>query len=58
MKAPCQGCDKRLIGCHSVCQVYHAWRAEYEKAKAAKHKETSSLSRSMQRHIWRKMMGR
>lgn len=23
---PCKGCDRRVVGCHSVCGDYIAWR--------------------------------
>lgn len=31
---PCHGCTERAQGCHSKCEAYKAWRAEYSKATA------------------------
>lgn len=37
MKAPCMDCDKRYLGCHSVCELYKQFvkekRAINEKRK-------------------------
>ena len=35
MKAPCHGCDHRLVGCHSLCPEYREWRKKYEEMLAA-----------------------
>ena len=32
LKAPCRGCDKRQVGCHSTCEDY----ITYEKKNAAR----------------------
>lgn len=26
--APCQGCEKRQVGCHSQCEAYKAYKVE------------------------------
>lgn len=31
---PCRDCAERAQGCHSKCEVYKAWRAEYSEAAA------------------------
>lgn len=31
--APCKGCEKRHVGCHSVCKDYLTWKRVYAKAK-------------------------
>lgn len=28
MKTPCQGCSKRIVGCHGSCPDYKAYREE------------------------------
>ena len=56
-KCPCKGCDRRLVGCHSLCAEYKDWRLELDKQNAKK-PPSHELSRSMKRHIWRKMLGR
>lgn len=58
MKAPCNGCDRRLVGCHGLCPEYKAWKTEREKQKEAQREETPELSRSMKKHIWRRMLRR
>ena len=30
MICPCGVCEKRFIGCHSDCDVYKAWKADYD----------------------------
>ena len=35
MKVPCRGCPDRLLGCHSNCQRYKAYRAELEELRKA-----------------------
>lgn len=55
---PCNGCDRRLVGCHTLCREYQQWRKGFEAEKAARREETPEMSRSMKRHIWRKMLGR
>lgn len=29
--APCKGCEKRHVGCHSECEAYKAYRTEQDK---------------------------
>lgn len=36
--APCKGCGKRQLGCHSKCEPFAEWRAELEKMKEARRK--------------------
>lgn len=33
MKAPCKGCERRKLLCHSVCEEYKAFVAENEEIK-------------------------
>lgn len=33
MTQPCKDCPDRKVGCHSQCEKYKAWRAEYDKLK-------------------------
>ena len=49
-----------MLLCHGRCERYQTWKTEYESAKEEKRsRETwKELSRSMKRHIWRKMLGR
>lgn len=39
---PCQECEKRNVGCHTVCQEYKNWR----KSKDKKHKEYLEKNRA------------
>ena len=57
MTAPCKGCEKRKPYCHGSCAEYKAWRDDFEKMKA-KIPPNHSLSKSMKKHIYRKMLGR
>lgn len=56
-KCPCKGCDRRLIGCHGLCPDYREWKKNLDEENASK-PPVHELSRSMKRHIWRKMLGR
>ena len=58
MKAPCHGCDHRLVGCHSLCPEYREWRKKYEEMLAAKHTEMPELCRRMKKLLWRRMLRR
>lgn len=31
---PCRNCTERAQGCHTKCEAYKAWRAEYSEATA------------------------
>lgn len=33
-KNSCFGCQDRVVGCHSKCEKYQKWLAEYQKDKA------------------------
>ncbi len=56
--SPCRGCDRRLIGCHGLCPDYKEWKKDLEQRKAAARDETPSLSREMQKYVWRKILRR
>ena len=57
MKAPCNGCDRRLVGCHSVCPEYQKWKTEWQKMKDSRPKKPE-FSRSMKKMLRRRMLGR
>lgn len=57
-KCPCHGCEKRLVGCHTLCREYGAWRKEYERQIAENRVETPRFSRAMLKYIYREMMRR
>ena len=54
---PCKDCPKRKPYCHGKCDDYKKWREDLGKRKASI-PPNHELSRSMKRHIWRKMLGR
>lgn len=29
-KCPCKGCDKRVVGCHAVCEEYKVFRSKVD----------------------------
>lgn len=35
MGTPCYKCEKRELNCHSSCEVYRTWRADYDDKKIA-----------------------
>lgn len=39
MIAPCKGCEKRYLGCHSKCEEY----AEFKRQSAELHKRTQEI---------------
>ena len=36
MQAPCKGCEKRNMNCHSECEAYQAYNAENIKRREEK----------------------
>ena len=38
-KAPCYGCQKRQLGCHSTCEEYLSFKAKTEAARGEKYTE-------------------
>lgn len=40
MKCCCRGCEKRYLGCHSMCEEYKAFKETVKTAKKKKAKET------------------
>lgn len=38
---PCRNCDERRQSCHTECEKYKTWRAEYDAGKAGARKEQS-----------------
>ena len=36
--SPCMGCEKRKVGCHSVCDKYKGWKeGELQRSQQANH---------------------
>ena len=33
--APCKDCQKRCIGCHSVCNAYKDWKEKFSNEKTS-----------------------
>ena len=33
---PCEGCDKRYIGCHGQCEQYKAYKVKVDEQREAK----------------------
>lgn len=57
MKTPCKDCDRRQIGCHSMCRDYMAWKDDFQKRKENQ-PEAPDMSREKKRYLWRRMLGR
>lgn len=58
MKAPCRDCDRRHIGCHTICTEYKAWRREQDKIIEAKAKEEAAkpaFNKNVLRKIYKDM---
>ena len=58
MRCPCKQCERRHVGCHSMCSAYQGWKKELEKAakaKDAKKQSEPEIGRQMVRKMWRKM---
>ena len=45
LPCPCRECEERFFGCFAECEVYKAWRKEYdainEKAREQRYQESS-----------------
>ena len=60
--APCKGCEKRVLGCHSTCPDYLEFKAKCEKVRQArwvdielwsiKHDGIAKWDRRMGRNKW------
>ena len=37
-KPPCMDCDRRVPGCHSMCNDFKAWKAEEDRKKTERDK--------------------
>lgn len=37
-KPPCMNCERRVPGCHSMCNDFKVWKAEDERRKREKEK--------------------
>lgn len=48
MKVPCHGCEDRIVGCHSVCEKYKAYRKwlDGQNEVAEKERRLSNLQAS------------
>ena len=60
-KCPCNGCEDRILMCHTICRAYKAWKEEYEAQDAAKRAEKDSIrpmSKTALKAWIRKMKGR
>lgn len=40
VKVPCKQCQKRYLGCHSVCDEYKAYRVNMDAIKENRNKDT------------------
>ena len=58
MKSPCHGCERRLVGCHTICREYQEWKKAYEAAKEANRTEEPELCRKVKKQMWRGMLRR
>ena len=57
-KSPCTDCERRRIGCHTICPEYAAWKRERDAANDARAREQErwpELPRNVLRRIWREM---
>lgn len=53
---PCKGCQDRYVGCHSECDKYKEWRAEYDRVHAtveAKREQEKAFQQSSKNHMTR-----
>jgi len=58
MMTPCKGCERRLVGCHTICREYQEWKKKWEAAKEANRTEEPELCRKVKRQMWRGMLRR
>lgn len=54
---PCKGCEKREVGCHSVCEAYQTYRKAKDKlnaelkAKAMHEQEQNDIEKARKKRI-------
>lgn len=41
--SPCQGCEKRQVGCHASCEAYKTFAKNLKAAKQAAYDENSLI---------------
>jgi len=58
MQSPCQGCERRLIGCHGLCPEYREFRKKLEEQKAMEKVEMPLLSEQKKKYLYRRMIRR
>ena len=58
MTAPCKGCERRHIGCHSMCRAFQEWKKKIAETAELKQKHEAGmpvLCKRVIRQIWREM---
>lgn len=57
MKCPCNGCEKRTITCHGVCEAYKGWKAwlDVVNQQKAKDKACKDLPRACKTAWWKRL---
>ena len=61
MQCPCKDCDRRVSGCHSMCDDYKSWKAEQDRIVDERRKAREAepaICRKVQRQIYKAMKGR
>ena len=43
IKAPCQACEDRVVGCHSICEKYDSYRKEINQRNELMKKNKTQL---------------
>lgn len=46
---PCRGCEERHLACHSRCDKYNKWKAEYDRASELK-RQNEEMHRYTNKH--------
>lgn len=59
--SPCNGCERRLCGCHAQCPDYGEWKKEQDRERDARNERsrtTPEWPRGVLRFVWREWKGK
>ena len=51
LEVPCRDCDRRTVGCHSVCAVYQQYREERELIREIRKKRLIAIQMEFDERI-------
>lgn len=59
--APCKDCERRHVGCHTICTEYKVYRENQNRILDERNQENISrpdIPRKLKKHIWKELKRR